>query len=74
MRLDSGVKGYRYGTANIKIGFPVDWRDNEYVRCTNCKLYLYGSGRCCLTNEIIPFPDRAIGYECPLEFKEDENE
>lgn len=71
MNIDRGVKRFITGRATITVKFPVDWSDRELVRCTACP-YLSSNSRICkLTGEPVYFPERTIGYDCPLEFEED---
>lgn len=73
-RFESGVKRYIRGRAELNVFFPVDFRDKEYVDCAHCRLFSRSSGRCNWTSEIIPFPDRAVGFECPLEREDEDDE
>ena len=65
---DSGVKEFITGKAEITVNFPIDWSEKAYVRCTQCP-YLSSGGRICqLNKQTVQFPDRFIGYDCPLQF------
>ena len=72
-RFESGVKRYIKGTATLTVFFPVDFRDREFISCEFCRLFSRSSGRCNWTSEIVPFPEKSVGYECPLE-REETNE
>lgn len=69
---DSGVKGYIIGRANVQNGFPVDFRGVADVSCRQCRFYRMSSRKCGLNEALIPYPDKYIGPECPLEFEEEE--
>lgn len=68
MNFDDGVKGYIMGECNIKVHFPIDWKDNAAVNCYQCKFYSRASGICYLTKEISEYPQKYIASTCPLEF------
>ena len=69
-RFESGVKRYIDGTVTVTIHFPVDFKDHEYVACEYCKLYSRSSRRCYLTGEILPFPEKYVGEDCPLRLED----
>lgn len=74
MELDRGVKRFITGRAVVEVKFPVDWNDREYVRCTMCQ-YLSSNNRICkLTSDPVYFPERTIGYDCPLNFESKEEQ
>lgn len=62
--------GIRYYTsATVAVHFPED-----QVRCAYCPLLeTYARKQCRMTGEYIA-DDRTIGYNCPLQFEEEENE
>ena len=64
---DSGVKRYIKARAVVEVGFPVDWRDNVEIACKHCKFYVRATQRCGLNQEIVNFPERFVGTNCPLE-------
>ena len=64
---ESGVAAYIKGRATVEVGFPVDFRGNAEIACKHCKFHLKAAQRCGLTQEIINFPERYVGYNCPLE-------
>lgn len=67
--VDSGVQSYARYSAEIEIGFPVDWYGKAHIACEFCKLF---SGKTCrLTGEIVYNPEKYVGHECPLEFIEE---
>lgn len=67
---DSGASAYIRGTATVETFFPVDRRGVELVCCDVCRFFRRSSKRCALTEEVIPWQEKYIGHECPLEFKE----
>lgn len=65
----SGVKDYIIGTAKVQVFFPVDFKDNADVSCRQCRFYRINSRRCGLNDEVIPYPEKYIGPNCPIEFE-----
>jgi hypothetical protein len=68
------INGVRFYTkATIELGFPED-----DVCCYRCPLMStdYGSKRerCGKTGELLVNPRYDIGYDCPLKFKDKEND
>ena len=67
---DNGVKAFITGECTITVHFPVDWRDKADVCCMQCP-YLSSNKRMCqLNKQPIQYPKQYIGYDCPLNFKE----
>lgn len=68
---DSGVRYYTKAT--VEFGFPED-----DICCYRCPLMgkTLGVDReiCNRTGEILPAPRQTIGYECPLNFKVNEEQ
>lgn len=71
-KFDSGVKGYVFGTATVRVGFPIDWHDTAHIACIYCQFYSSASRRCQINKEIVDFPDKFVGDMCPLEPEEGE--
>lgn len=74
---DSGVMKYIKGRVTLEVGFPVDWRGNAEIACKHCNFYVRATQRCALNQEIVNYPERYVGNNCPLEIVEeveDENE
>lgn len=69
---DSGVKSFITGECTIKVDFPVDWKDRADVCCVQCP-YLSSNERMCqLNKQPVQYPKQYIGYDCPLNFNENE--
>jgi hypothetical protein len=64
---DSGISKYIKAKATVEVCFPGDEKGNEYICCMRCKFYSGTSGRCRLTEEVVPFPSKYVGGLCPLE-------
>lgn len=67
MAFESGVSRYVHARAVIDVFFPVDEKGTAYDCCERCKLYNANTRHCTVTGEIIPFPGKFVGNECPLE-------
>ena len=63
---DSGVKRYIKARATVEVSFPVDWRDNAEIACKHCQFYIRATQRCALNQEIVNYPEKFVGHECPL--------
>lgn len=70
---EHGVARYVIGRATVEVGFPVDMRGNTEIACKHCKFFVRVTQRCGLNEEIVNFPDRYVGINCPLE-RIEENE
>ncbi len=64
---DSGVSKYIKGRATVIVGFPVDWRGNAEIACKHCQFFINATRRCALNQEIVNYPERYVGENCPLE-------
>lgn len=63
---DNGVKRYIKAVATVQVSFPVDWNDRAEIACKHCKFYVRANQRCGLNQEIVNYPERHVGYSCPL--------
>ena len=70
----SGVKRYIKARAVVEVNFPVDWRDKEEVACKHCQFFIRATQRCALNQAVVNYPEQYIGYDCPLEPVEEEQE
>lgn len=64
---DSGVSGYITAFATVTVHFPVDFRGNRFVCCEQCRYYSRSGRLCQLNKEIVEFPEKYVGSNCPLE-------
>lgn len=71
--LDDGTSGYLKGTALVTTYFPIDRKGTAYITCEACRFYRRSSKRCGLTDEVIPWPDKYTGRNCPLTLEEEGN-
>lgn len=65
----SGVKSFIEAECLVTVKFPVDWKDNPDVSCYQCKFFSRNNGICQLTKEVSEYPQKYIGSNCPLNFK-----
>lgn len=66
-RFDNGVASYVIGQATVTVGFPVDSKGNAEIACKHCRFFVRATQRCALNQEIVNFPERYVGVNCPLE-------
>ncbi len=64
---DNGVASYVIGRAVVEVGFPVDFKGNAEIACKHCKFYVRATQRCALNQEVINYPEKYVGVNCPLE-------
>lgn len=69
MRAESGVARYVFGTATVKVGFPVDFRGNVDMSCHQCPFYQRNYRACALNKKTVAYPEHYIGADCPLEIQ-----
>ena len=69
----SGVASYVVGEATVNVFFPVDFRGNADVRCDLCRFYSRSGRLCRLNGEIVSYPEKYIGSNCPLNFIEEDS-
>lgn len=70
---ESGVKGYVTGKYLVKVNFPIDFKGNEDISCKFCP-YLSSNERMCqLNKKPVAYPNKYVGYYCPLKREEKEN-
>lgn len=73
-RFDSGVNGYIYAEATVRVSFPIDFKGNATVCCNLCPYYKRNYRSCALNGIICEFPDQYIGSHCPLNFISEEGD
>lgn len=64
---ENGVASYVIGRATVENGFPVDFKGNADIACRHCKFYVRATQRCALNQEIVNYPEKYVGVNCPLE-------
>lgn len=64
---ESGVARYIIGQVTVTVGFPVDFKGNAEIACKHCRFFVRATQRCGLNQEIVNYPDKYVGVECPLE-------
>lgn len=68
-RFNSGVASYIVGTATVKNSFPVDFKGNADISCSQCNFFRDASRRCGITGLVSEYPSRYVGSLCPLEME-----
>lgn len=71
---DNGVARFIKGQVTLTVGFPVDFRGNAEIACKHCNFFVKATGRCGLNQEVVNYPDKYVGYNCPLERIEEDVE
>ena len=71
---DSGVSKYIKAVAVVEVSFPVDWRGSAEIACKHCKFFDRAKQRCWLTQQVVNFPEKYVGSDCPLEELKEEGE
>ena len=64
---ESGVARFIKGQVTLTVGFPVDFRGNAEIACKHCSFYIKSMQRCGLNQEVVNYPDKYVGSNCPLE-------
>ena len=68
---ESGVAKYVKGRATVEVSFPVDFRGNADIRCSQCFFFREASRRCGLNGLVSQYPNKYVGDSCPLEMVEE---
>lgn len=63
---DSGVSGFLVGTCLVEVSFPVDSKGRADVCCNQCPYYGRSSKTCQLNKQVLHYPEKFIGINCPL--------
>ena len=69
---DSGVKSFITGECTIEVHFPVNWKGQADVKCTQCPFLSSNERMCQLNKKPVQYPNQFIGFDCPLSFNETE--
>ena len=64
---DSGVRGYVIGEARIMNFFPIDEKGVAHINCQQCEFFNRHSGICNLNKQVVEFPQKYVGKDCPFE-------
>lgn len=64
---ESGVKRFIKAAAMVEVYFPVDFKDNAEITCMQCQFFSRNTGMCQLTKDIVAYPNKYVGQNCPLE-------
>lgn len=69
---DSGVASYIHAQAKVDVFFPVDWRGNADISCSQCFYFRRNYKTCGLNGEVCQYPEKYVGASCPLGEVEEE--
>lgn len=64
----SGVSSYIKGRCTVEVNFPIDNKGNADVSCNQCQFYGRTSKTCQLNKQVVNYPEKYIGVQCPLDF------
>lgn len=70
---ESGVAGFVKTEYLVKVSFPIDFKGNEDICCKHCPFLSSNERMCQLNKQPVAYPNKFVGYYCPLERKEEEN-
>ena len=74
MEFESGVRSYIKASATVIVSFPVDYKGNAAICCTQCPYLRRQSRVCALNGALVAYPEHYVGEHCPLNFiGEEEN-
>ena len=63
----SGVSDYITAQATVTVFFPIDNKGYADISCYQCQFFSRHSGICQLNKEVVAYPTRHVGGNCPLE-------
>jgi hypothetical protein len=69
---DSGVASFISGHCEIEVNFPVDDRGRADISCNQCPYYGRSSKTCQLNKQVVHYPEKYTGFNCPLTFENKE--
>lgn len=67
-----GISSYIHAQALVDVYFPVDYKNNADISCSQCYFFRESSKRCGLNWEVCQYPNRYVGGSCPLHRVDDE--
>lgn len=67
---ESGVDSYITGYYVVEVHFPVS-KGKADICCNQCPYYGRTSKTCQLNKAVVQYPERYVGYNCPLQLKEE---
>lgn len=68
----SGVERYIHAKATVRVHFPVDFAGNADVSCYQCPYFSRSPCICQLTKQVVNYPQKYVGTECPLEAEDEQ--
>ena len=63
---DSGIASYVQAEATVTVFFPVDWKGNADISCSQCYYFRKNYSTCGLNGEVCQYPNKYVGGSCPL--------
>lgn len=71
-KFDAGVTGYVVGQAIVTVFFPKDKSGKADISCRQCQFFQHTSKRCGLNGNVVNYPEKYVGTECPLDRVEED--
>ena len=71
---ESGVSSYVLAEATVTVAFPVDYKGNADISCSQCFFFRRNYQTCGLNGEVCQYPNKYVGGFCPLKLKNDDME
>ena len=62
----SGVSGYVKGFCMVEVHFPISLSGKADISCNQCPYYGRTSKTCQINKQVVNYPDKYIGGNCPL--------
>jgi hypothetical protein len=70
---DDGIQSYIEAEATVKVFFPVDFKGNADISCSQCFFFRRNYSTCGLNGEVCQYPNKYVGGSCPLKPVEENN-
>lgn len=67
---ETGVARYIHAVAKVSVHFPVDFAGHSDISCYQCPFFSRSACLCQLTKQVVNYPQKYVGTECPLEVEE----
>ena len=70
---DTGISDYIHAQATVDVFFPVDFRGNADISCSQCFFFRKNYQTCGLNGEVCQYPQKYVGGSCPLKPADENN-
>lgn len=69
----NGISEYIHAQATVDVFFPVDFKGNADISCSQCYYFRKNYSTCGLNGEVFQYPNKYVGGSCPLHPVEENN-